>query len=415
MQPLFSISIICKNEENSFPNLHASLKEFISLGGEVVVIDTGSTDGTIEVLKGLGYVDSDKYTYKLRYQSLGSKFVIDLSDNLESINSKYITGDDEKFTAENTKLSVFDFCSARKYAGKSCKNKWVLSVDCDEVFTALDIQKINAVIESEQYNQISFTFRYMGGNGEAYSITSRDKLYNREESDWRWLVHEQVKNLPGSESNIVNVSEDILALSHYQHDAEHRSNYLLSMCIDVSRDPNDQHVFWLGREFHNRGYHHSAATLLTRYLKEYPQAWSAERCMAAVYAGDAHMDISKKCEDEIVRKFNEVEALKFYFAATVYESSFREPWLRLGYYYVSKAEHMLAVTFITAALNLQCINKNYMNDVGYCHGYLPFQKLYISLFALGNKKAAFDTWKKAKIMFPSESSISDHEVLFRGM
>src|SRR6185295_11004932 len=92
LPPFYSISIICKNEEDSFPNLHASLKEHIAAGGEVVVVDTGSTDKTIEVLKSLGYSDvkhCGKPT-KLRYEEVGSRFVIDLSNTLDEINEKFI-------------------------------------------------------------------------------------------------------------------------------------------------------------------------------------------------------------------------------------------------------------------------------------------------------------------------------------
>lgn len=416
VHPLFSISVICKNEENSIPNLHASLKEYIELGGEIVIIDTGSTDKTIEVIQRLGYVCSGKFSDKLRYQEVGSKFIIDLGSEIDIINKEFIISPNEKFTPENTKLKVFDFCAARKYAGSCCKNKWVLSIDCDEVFSALDIKSINAIIESNEFTQCSFTFRYRDSNGHISSITSRDKLYNRDFADWKWLVHEQVKPLEGCSQKLANLSEDILALDHYQHEADHRSNYLLSMCVDVMKDPNDQHIFWLGRELHNRGYHHSACKLLNRYLKEYPNAWSAERCLAAVYMGDAHMDISKQLfEDDTLRKYHEVKALKSYFAGTVYEGTFREPWLRLGYHYVSKSQHDLGVTFITTAINIQTLNQNYVNDINYCYGSQPYMKLYISLYALGNKVAAHEVWKKAVSLFPKDGSITDHELLFVGM
>jgi glycosyltransferase involved in cell wall biosynthesis len=330
MTPLFSVSVICKDEETSIPNLHASLKNYIDAGGELVFIDTGSTDKTIEVLDKLGYVNSNITKYRLRYIKVGSEFVIDLSKELGKINDEFIHPDDTPFSESNTKLTVFDFCAARRYAGKCCSKQWVLSVDCDEVFSALDIEAINAVILSKEYSQLSFTFRYHDNNGNISSVTSRDKLYNKNEADWKWLVHEQVKPLEGYVQKLANLPENVLAINHHQHVAEHRSNYLLSMCVDVMKDPNDQHVFWLGREFHFKGYHQSAIRLLERYLKDYPDAWSAEKCMAAVYIGDAYIDISKATEDNTLRKISERYALMNYFLGTLYEKTFREPWLRIG-------------------------------------------------------------------------------------
>lgn len=408
--PLFSISVICKNEEDSLPNLHASLKNYIEAGGEVVFVDTGSTDKTIEVLKKLGY-KSEGYK-QLRYIEVGTKFVIDLSNEIDKINEEFIDSQDTPFTSENVKLSVFDFCTARRFAGKMCPKNYVLSVDCDEVFSALDVEAINTLILTKQFNQFSFTFRYRDTNGNISSVTSRDKLYDKTQADWKWLVHEQVKPLEGFMQRLTNLPENVLAIDHYQHPAEHRSNYLLSMCVDVMKDPNDQHVFWLGRELHFRNYHRSAIKLLEKYLKEYNGAWSAEKCMAAVYIGDAYIDISKKEEGE-ERKIYERYALMNYFLGTLYEKTFREPWLRLGYYYVSKAEHELATTFISVALNIKTVNRNYMNDVNYCYGPEPFMKMYVSLYAIGSRVRSYEVWSKAKEFFPDHQGIADHQILFK--
>ena len=452
--PLFSVSVICKDEESSIPQLHASLKNFIELGGEVVFVDTGSTDKTIEVLKSLGYTKSKS---KLRYEEVGSKFAIDLSDQLDTINEKFIDPRDPPFTKENTRLSVFDFCSARRYAGSLVSNKWVLSVDCDEVFSALDVEAINKVISSSFCTQISFTFRYRNSDGSINSITSRDKLYDRTKADWKWLVHEQVKpldtqkdtvkNIPkniekttsnfksidwafgegdGEDiiqdnsnltivSNILTLPENFIALDHYQHAAEHRSNYLLSMCVDVMKDPNDQHVFWLGREMHFKGYHYSAIKILKGYLEEYPNSWSAERCMAAVYIGDACIDVSRDSNlSEVDRKKYENEGLTYYFLGTLYESTFREPWLKIGYHYYKLGEFNLAAIFINAAIGIKVMNKNYMNDQG-CYSFEPFMKLYISLYCIGNKRASYDVWLNAKKNFPDNTHISDHAIMFKDM
>lgn len=423
--PLFSVSIICKNEEGSIGNLHNSLKPFIAAGGEVVIVDTGSTDKTIEVLRSLGYKQSSAqkdYINKLRYYLVGSKFIINLEDHLENINKTFIDSRDQQFTKNTAdsgiKLQVFDFCAARRYAGSLCTNKWILSIDADEVCSTLDVSAINALISSGQFTQLSFTFRYRSIDGvNINSVTSRDKLYDSSVSNWKWLVHEQVKPLtPTTPSTIGNIPENVLSVDHYQHEAEHRSNYLLSMCVDVMKDPNDQHVWWLGRDLHYRGYHHSAIALLKKYLIDYPQAWSAEKCMACVCIGDACFDIiSKKlCKDDEISAF-EVEGLTHYFKGVCYEKEFREPWLKLGYYYFFRNEFRLAITFINSALTIEKINQNYMNDYNFCYGPTPFIRLYISLYGVGNKNHAFQTWKKAKSIFPDVTEITDHSILFADM
>src|SRR5258708_7858991 len=49
--PLVSLCIIARNEEQNLPDCIASVA---GLAGEVVVIDTGSTDGTVEIAQRLG-------------------------------------------------------------------------------------------------------------------------------------------------------------------------------------------------------------------------------------------------------------------------------------------------------------------------------------------------------------------------
>ena len=54
MKPLFSVICVVRNESKTLPRLAHSLKEFLGRGGDWVVVDTGSTDGTPEVARGLG-------------------------------------------------------------------------------------------------------------------------------------------------------------------------------------------------------------------------------------------------------------------------------------------------------------------------------------------------------------------------
>jgi len=407
-KPLWSVSVICKNEEDAIFSMTASLKKFIDLGGEIVVIDTGSTDKTINSLESLGFKKDENS--QLRYEEVGDRFTFDVDSYLKEINTEFISPGDNPF--EPTGKKVFDFGAARRYAGSRCKNDWVLSVDCDEVFSVLNIDILNAVIMSGNIHQMSFVFRYKDGNGNNNSVTSRDKFYNKNFGDWKWVVHEQVKALPDKELNMMHLPENVLSLDHYQHPAEHRNNYLISMCIDVMKDPNDQHVFWLGREFYFTGYHNSAISTLKKYLQKYPDAWSSERCMASLYIGDCYISLSKLSNISNEKaKEQETEALVWYFKSALCEKSFREPWIKLANYHYSKKEFSFTVQFLSAALKIKQVSSNYMNDTS-CYGSDPHIKLYISLYANGEKEKSYKVWKKACSLFPKEKGIEDHRYLF---
>ena len=53
-KPKFSVALIARNEAVTLPRLIGSLKEFQDQGGDIWVLDTGSTDNTVEVARDLG-------------------------------------------------------------------------------------------------------------------------------------------------------------------------------------------------------------------------------------------------------------------------------------------------------------------------------------------------------------------------
>ena len=52
-----------------------------------------------------------------------------------------------------------------------------------------------------------------------------------------------------------------------------------------------------------------------------------------------------------------------------------------------------------------------MNDSS-CYGSGPNIKLYISLYANGDREKSYKIWKKTCRMFPEEKCVEDHKYLF---
>jgi len=96
MTPKFSVVLIAKNEEKTLPKLIASLSEFKKRDGEIILVDTGSTDSTVEVAKKLGCIVTE----------VGEKFIINIDDELgKKINEKFIVGDEPLIIKERIKKS----------------------------------------------------------------------------------------------------------------------------------------------------------------------------------------------------------------------------------------------------------------------------------------------------------------------
>ena len=82
-KPLFSVCLISKNESKTLPRLMGSLKEFQEREGEVVILDTGSTDGTPDLARSLG----------CKVIEVGPKYVIEI-DEAQVALYKLVLGQD---------------------------------------------------------------------------------------------------------------------------------------------------------------------------------------------------------------------------------------------------------------------------------------------------------------------------------
>ena len=115
--PLISLAMIVKNEEAVFAHCLESVK---SLVDEMVIIDTGSTDRTVDIAESFG---ARIHHFKWRD----------------------------------------DFAAARNESLKHCKGDWVLILDADEAIDALDHEKIR--------NACRNPF------ADAYEVTNRNYMY----------------------------------------------------------------------------------------------------------------------------------------------------------------------------------------------------------------------------------------------
>jgi len=134
--PKFSIVAIAKNEANTLPRLFSSIQEFLSRGGEFVLLDTGSTDNTVEIAKKGGAV----------VYEVGEKFITIIDqDTAKAINDKFIVENEPPIVFAGSKL--FDFAAARNYVTNLSSNNFVVTMDCDEAYSTLNIDRA-----SESFN-----------------------------------------------------------------------------------------------------------------------------------------------------------------------------------------------------------------------------------------------------------------------
>jgi glycosyltransferase involved in cell wall biosynthesis len=178
-KPSFSVVLIARNEANTLPRLVKSLAEFQKRGGDIIVVDTGSTDETVAIAKTLGCTSCP----------VGNRFQhVITPEQAKDINEKFVVLGEAPIVKENERL--FDYAAARNYAASLSGRDFVFMPDCDEILTALDLDAIEkAIAEGAERFEYNFVFSHDEFGREALKFL-HSKFYDRRKLAWRGIVHE---------------------------------------------------------------------------------------------------------------------------------------------------------------------------------------------------------------------------------
>ncbi len=140
-----SLCIITKNEEKNLERCLSCIKDYPF---EIIIADTGSTDGTVDVAK--------KYTDKIYH--------------FDWIN---------------------DFAAARNFSISKASNDWILVLDADEFVYELNLEEIYRLIE-EHPTGIGRLLRSSEDIAQTTSVDRVERLFHRQVYHYERPIHEQV-------------------------------------------------------------------------------------------------------------------------------------------------------------------------------------------------------------------------------
>ena len=169
--------MIVKNEQASLPQTLTSVKDIVD---EMVVLDTGSTDQTVEIAREFG-----AKVYQFEWCD--------------------------------------DFSAARNEALKYVQGKWVLVLDADEVLTAEIVPEIKQAIKSDRHLVINLIRHEVGAAQSPYSLVSR--LFRnhpeiRFSRPYHAMVDDSVEQLLQREPQWQVISLPTVAMLHYGYQPE---------------------------------------------------------------------------------------------------------------------------------------------------------------------------------------------------
>ncbi len=168
--PTLSLCMIVKNEEKSLPVCLDSVKDHVD---EIIIVDTGSTDRTVEIAKG--------YNAKVYHHSW-----------------------------ENS------FSKARNYSLKYAKCDWILILDADEEVDKKDAYKLREVIRDKNLNTIRLPVYSKLDEGRNLAVGNSERIFrNHLGIHYEGIVHNKLK------TKVPTKAFDIKVHHHgYSHDKE---------------------------------------------------------------------------------------------------------------------------------------------------------------------------------------------------
>lgn len=369
----FSVCLIARNEEKTLPRLLASLEEFRQRGGEIILVDTGSTDKTVEVARSLGAAVT----------AVGDRFRIHITEEIaEAVNKMFLVNEEGDKVILKAGESLFDYSSARNFAAYLASNDMIAMPDCDEAYTKLDLDKVQEAINSG-VEQIQYNFVFSHDEfGNPVIEFMHSKFYDRRKLKWTGIIHEVLTGQARSQF----FGPKIIKLEHWQNHETNRSGYLRGLALDCFRNPaNDRNCHYLGRELVWSGRPRSAIKELERHIKM--NAWQPERSQSAIYIGEAYLALG-----------DEEQAVEWWERAYNIESKRREPLVRLAEHYWRKGDPQRVAAYANASLTI-LQDGFYANNAAH-YRQVPHELLYWALWQLGDIEGSREHWKKALEFMP---------------
>lgn len=348
---------IAKNEEKFVDRWVRSMSE----ADEIYVLDTGSTDNTIKLLKDRG-VNVRNKTYK--------NFRFDRARN-----------DSMEMLPEDADICV---CT-----------------DLDEVFTKGWREKLEkAWIRGTKQAKYRYVWNYNADGSEGY-VFMYEKIHARHGFVWTHPVHEVLKS---DTKSFEVVTVDGVTLEHHADPTKSRGQYLGLLEQSVKEDPNDdRNMHYLGREYMFAGEWQKAINTLKKHLLLPTSLWKDERCASMRFIGRCHVALGQLGEAE------------FYFKLAICECpNKREAFWELGKFYYDKEKWLECAAAIYSMFNITKRDLSYISDPE-CWGGMPYDLLSICDYYLSNKQEATRNAKIALSFSPNDTRLLGNLKIFESM
>ena len=349
---------ICKNEEQFVDRFMDSVQE----ADCVCVLDTGSTDASVEKLRARGALVEQKIITPWRF------------DSARNESLRLIPADT-------------DVCCC---------------IDLDEHFhsgwrTALE----RSWQEDTTLARCRFTWSF-NSDGSEGGVFWPSRIHKNGCYRWVGAVHEVLAYI-GEGSERVITAEGV-QLDHRPDPTKSRGQYLPLLELSVAEDPeSDRSWHYLGREYLYYGEWEKAIAALLRHLSLPRATWADERCASMRYIGRCYRRLGR----------NDLAAVWFH-RAVAEAPHLREPYIDFAGLLFEQRDWYGLAHICRCALAIRERPRTYICEAD-AWGALPYDYLSLAYAHLGQVDYAVEAVKAAIALAPQEERLKNNLDIFRKM
>ncbi len=345
---------ISKNEEKFVKRWVDSMKE----ADNIIVLDTGSTDRTVKLLKELGVTVKSKKINPFRF------------DKARNLSLDLVPRD-------------ADIC---------------VCTDLDEVLEKGWRATLEDVWQKDT-TRLAYNYNWsLDENDKPIVNFYTEKIHTRGDYTWTHPVHEVLTYIGNKKES--KLTTDLITLNHYPDVTKSRSSYLPLLELSVKEDPNDdRNMHYLGREYMYYGYYNKAINTLIKHLSLKSATWRDERA--------ASMRFIARCYTNLKRY---EEARMWYFKAIKEAPYLRDAFVELAILENELENYQEVELYCLEALKITTHQKTYINEP-FSFDYTIYDLLSISYYYQGKYDKSLECINKALEISPNIERLKDNKLL----
>ncbi|MDQ0227979.1 glycosyltransferase [Metabacillus niabensis] len=347
-----SLCMIVKNEEEVLARCLDTVKDIVD---EINIVDTGSTDRTVEIAK--------QYTDRVFYFEW-----------------------------------IGNFAAARNESFKYATKDYILYLDADDVLLEADQKKLLELKETLDPSVDSVSMYYDAGTDEYGNVTiryRRNRLVKREKNFvWKGDCHQYLEVY----GKIIN-SDISVTHKKIKHSVGRNLN-IYQTKLDRGDVFSARDYFYYGNELRENGHYEKAIESYNENIA-IKEGWIEDKVYACINKADCYRYLGD-FENELKSLFQSFEFSKTPRAETC---------SRLGYYFQRKQDFHSAIYWYNLATELIPPEDKWSFSYPAYYTWYPHLQMCVCYYRLGDFKKSYEHNEKALSYRPKDERIIQNKIL----